>query len=102
MGAAFASFISKLAINLIRVIFIFLKFKLIPYTYKYWIIGIIAIISYYLTKIFGNIDLLLVDIFLKSSIVTIIFILLTYVLKISDDFNRLINNVFRKIIKYEK
>lgn len=99
-GAAIATMLSKLISNFIRHQILFRKFGLQPYNLKFLIIIVIAGISYltqYFIPEFGN---LYIDIILRSLIISVVFILLALILKISPEVNEryhwLVNILFRK------
>lgn len=90
VGAAFASLISKLLVNIFRFFYLKYRFKLQPYNYKSILVVIIALVSYapiYFLPEFTNI---FVDILIQSTAVILIFSLLTLILKPSDDIQNLL------------
>lgn len=100
-GAALASAISTLIFNLGRYLFLYYKYKMQPFDYKFILIFIISGISYIPTIFIGEINNIFIDILIRSSIISLIFMSLIYFLKISDDLNNSINYFvklfFRKI-----
>ena len=98
-GAAIATLISKFSINLIRYIIIYFAFKFQPYNYKFALIILISIvvlaINYYIPKQ----NNFIIDIFVRSSVISIAFILMTYFLKLSEDINIQINTIINKFRK---
>ncbi|OFX46449.1 MAG: hypothetical protein A2046_04690 [Bacteroidetes bacterium GWA2_30_7] len=86
-GAAMASALSVLIFNIARYLFLYIKFKMQPFNYKFIYVIIISLISYYSVYFIPLFDNLVLDIFVRSSIITIIFGLLTINFKVSDEIN---------------
>ena len=98
-GAAFASLLSKFIINGLKVLFIYLKFKLFPFNGKIIISFLIAMCCYFLSRLLPDIGNLIVDIFIRSSMITIVFISLIYIFKVSDEVNNKISEFYKLISK---
>ncbi len=98
-GAALATLIAIGLYSLAKLLFVVLKMKLFPFT-KNTIVALgLAIVSfgafYYWDFSFHP----FVNIVLKSILVTIFYLGLSYYLKISSDINFVMNSVFRRILK---
>ena len=98
-GAALATLIAIGLYSLAKLLFVVLKMKLFPFT-KNTIVALgLAIVSfgafYYWDFSFHP----FVNIVLKSILVTIFYLGLSYYLKISSDINFVINSVFKRIFK---
>jgi len=98
-GAALASFITLFTANLFRFLFLRIKYKLQPYIFKHFMILLIGVfvigINYFIPKSNNYI----IDILVRSSIVSILFIVISYFTKVSEDANELLNNIVSKVIK---
>ena len=98
-GAAVATLASKIIINIIRFIVVYKNYKLQPYNYKFFIVllisAIVLIINYYIPKQ----NHFIIDIIIRSSIITITYIGLTYIFKISDDINSQVHSIINKFKK---
>ena len=96
-GAALASALSVLIFNIFRSTFIYLKMRLQPFTVntlkELFIIAITLTMNYFLPKQANFI----LDIILRSSIISITFIGLTLFFKVSEDFNLVFRTVIKKI-----
>lgn len=97
VGAAFASFLSKLSVNFFRFIFLYKKYTLQPYTFKFFVVTIIAgfafIVGYYV-PVSGNI---VVDIAFKSVPTGLVFFVLILITKCSEDINEFTFAVARRL-----
>ena len=98
-GAALATLIAIGLYSLAKLLFVVLKMKLFPFT-KNTIVALgLAIVSfgafYYWDFSFHP----FVNIVLKSILVTIFYLGLSYYLKISSDINFVMNSVFKKFLK---
>ncbi|MFH2094857.1 MAG: oligosaccharide flippase family protein [Bacteroidota bacterium] len=97
VGAALASFISKTLYNLMRYIYMWVKFRMQPYDYKsLLVIGITALSFFtaYLIPVFEN---FILDILIRSADFGIIFIGMTYILNISDDINNRLETYYKLV-----
>lgn len=99
VGAAFASLITIIIASFIRFMFLLKKFNLQPYFYKHFlIIGIGAfmlVINFYIPKV----ENIIFDIFIRSSLIGISFICLSYFLKVSPDANNFYISILKKLRK---
>ena len=86
-GASIASALALGIFILFRLIFIYKKFKIQPFNYKFIILSAVGIISYFVSILIPKLDNLYLDIILRSSLITILYGLLTVVLKISPEVN---------------
>ena len=90
-GAAVATLASKIIINFIRFIVVYKYYKLQPYNYKFFIVLLISAtvlaINYYIPKQ----SYFIIDIILRSFVITITYLGLTYFLKVSEDINSTIS-----------
>lgn len=96
-GAAFASMLSKFIYSLMRFFYGYYKLKMQPLSYKYFLVIIIAALSYFPAFFIPGLDSLILDIFVRSSIVLVIYLPLTYIFNISEDINQKINFGIKKI-----
>jgi len=86
-GAAIATLFSKILSNFIRHQILLRKFGLQPYNSKFLAIILIAGISYLAQYFIPELDNLYVDILLRSTVISIVFIFLALGLKISPEVN---------------
>lgn len=94
-GAAFATTLAKFIYVLLRYIFLKVKYKMEPYSYQYLIligIGLAAYFSSYFLPEFSN---YLIDIFVRSTVVLLVFSVLVLVFRISGD----VNNIWRTMLE---
>jgi O-antigen/teichoic acid export membrane protein len=84
-GAALATFIAKLLLNLIRHQLLFRKFRFQPYNLKYLFIMIISVLSFSASYFIPEVSNLYVDIFVRSLIIGGLFILFVIGFKISPE-----------------
>jgi len=96
LGAAIASSLSILLINIARLVFVYKKFKIHPFSLnslKILIIGILSVSIIYFVdynpSFFNN--------SIISALFSISYIILIYKLKISEDYNSIIDSIILKI-----
>ena len=96
-GAAFASALSLSLNNLMRTIFLYRKYKMQPYNYKYFLILLILLILYWVNTFIPQTNLI-IDILLRSSVFSMLFGFAILTLKISPDINLMFNSLIKKVI----
>jgi len=87
VGAAIAAAITFFTFNFLKWIFISIKLKMQPLNHKQLIVILIAIISFipgYYLPVISNIY---IDIFYRSTVVTLVYSLLIVLFKVSEDLN---------------
>lgn len=105
-GAAFATFLSTFLFITIKIVFVYIKFKIHPFSID-TIKTILLLLGIYL--IISNINLnfnLYFDIILRLVIALLLFIPLMYKMNLSEDINKIISrsfaNLFYNIVKFIK
>lgn len=98
-GAAFASLISKIIGNSMLIGSLKIKYKLFPLNYRHVIISLIGSAIYVLNKFIPIYDNYILDIIYRSIIISIVFVGLIYITKVSEDVNETIKNIFRHIFR---
>lgn len=96
VGAALASFISKLIFNLLKYGFIFRRFGLQPFTSKHLVVTALAALAWYISTWIPAFSNYIVDIIVRSAALTVLFLTPVYYFKISDNVNERIDDVLRK------
>ena len=89
-GAAIASVSATLVFNLLKYLFLYKKYKFQPFNYKYLLVILVAIGSYYTGNLLPKQDWFILDIIFRSGIVGGLYLVLTFAFKISTDFNQFI------------
>jgi len=95
-GAALASMISTLIYSAVRLIFLKIKFGLWPWKLQHLSGIAIAVISYGAGTLIPSISNLVADILVRSLVILVVYIVLVYFLKLSTDFNHIINKQLGK------
>lgn len=98
VGAAIASMISRLIYNLMSWGYVFYKFKMQPFRWSYFALIVIGLISYYVGSLIPDFDWYIYTIVVQSTVFTVIFIGLLYLLKFSSDINQTIDNAIRLVL----
>lgn len=96
-GAAIATLISGIIYNTARMLFLKLKYNLQPFNYRFLLVTGIGLILYFLTKQVVRIDNFIIDIIVKSLFLGITYMGIIYFLKLSDDLNKAIDDVLKKL-----
>jgi O-antigen/teichoic acid export membrane protein len=86
MGAAMAAMVSMLVFNILKFVYIYRKFRIQPYKLNHIRILLIGVIAYIMTSLFNYPEHLILNILLKSSLFSVLFILLNYFSRTSQDF----------------
>ena len=97
VGAAIGSLIAKLVFNFLKMLLLYRKLRLFPYSAKIFVIillGGVAYLAAYFLPSFANPYF---DAVLKGGVVSVIFIGALYLLKTSEDINDKIEQVVKKV-----
>ncbi len=86
-GAAVATLASKIISNLIRHQILYKKFGLQPYNYKFLVILLIAGIAYLAQYFIPLLSNLYLDLVIRSGVMSVVFLILALVLRISPEVN---------------
>lgn len=95
-GAAFATFISIVVYNALKLLFVYYKFKISPFTAntpKTLALIVVLIGMFYFWEFQFH---PIINIILKSTLVSLIYIFLVYTLTLSEDISKLINKVIKR------
>ena len=98
-GAAIATLISITLYSIAKLLFVVLKMKLYPFTIKNiysLLIGLLCFFGFYYWDFPFH---PFVNIMLKSALVSIVYVLIVYKAKLSEDINNVIDKVFKMIVK---
>lgn len=99
-GAGFASFLSLLAFNAFRYFYIWYKFKMQPYNIVHLKIIILSFVLFLISTLLPMTNNYFIDIPYRSVILTVLFGLSVYFLKLSKEMNNIIDkfaiNLYKK------
>ncbi|MBG15694.1 MAG: hypothetical protein CL853_05010 [Crocinitomicaceae bacterium] len=101
-GAALATAISVFLFNFFSFLFLLIKFRLQPFSYKSIVVLLISLTSLFIVYLVEGhiIDNFYFQLIVKSVVVLVVYITLTYFLNLSSDFNRIINKFFFRIFGF--
>jgi len=97
IGAALGSLLSISGASLLRVFYLKQNMNLFPYRKIHLIcmsIGIFTFVAVSLIPAFSN---FLIDLLFRCSLISVLFVGLSYLLRISDDFNRIVDKFLKQI-----
>jgi hypothetical protein len=98
-GAALAALISKLIYNLVKYGFLYKKYRFQPFDRNYvWLI-LIGLFAYYASTFLPPFSNYIADIVIRSALISMLFTVPVYFLKISDDINARIEQSLRLIFR---
>lgn len=100
-GAAFASAISMLIFNVMRWMFLWKKYKMQPFNYKFLIVLLIGILIYILVRFIPRINPFYIDLTIRSIIIFVSYISLVWILNLSHDITERLNT-YSKIVFHRK
>jgi O-antigen/teichoic acid export membrane protein len=101
-GAALAALISSFSYHLIQMIFLYIKFRLFPYDLKIVIVLVITVITYLLSLLLPELSNFIIDILIRSTLMTIIFGSLIILLKVSKDVDDIKIKVISRLRSFYK
>lgn len=96
IGAAAASFTASLCFNLMKYLFLLKQYKFQPFNYRYLLVVVSALISYYIAYLLPKQDSFIIDIIVRGAIVSLIYIALSLSFRISKDFNDLAMKLIKR------
>jgi len=96
-GAAASTLLAVAMLNIIKFLILKAKFNIQPYGKKHLLVIGIAILCIGINLILPDQPQLLIDILLRSMVVSIIFVGLNYLLKTSRQLNDTINNTLNRL-----
>ncbi len=96
-GAALGSLASTLIYNILRYIFVWKKFNMQPFNIKFLYVSLIAAFAYFGSLLLPQLNNFIVDIFFRSAIISVLFVIPIIVFKISDDLNFKFFEYFNKV-----
>ncbi|NJL77581.1 MAG: hypothetical protein HC892_23660, partial [Saprospiraceae bacterium] len=99
VGAAIATCISILIYNLLKLLFIWIKFKMLPFTHATIWLLVIGLLVTGLGSWLQVSNNHILNILVKSVFILTIYISLVYVLKLSTEFNHVISKYLPKIFQ---
>lgn len=98
-GAALASLIAMTIVTLLQFWFLFTKFGFQPYGAPHIMALGIACITYLIVIMLPDADHFMIDIIIKGIVISVIFLPAVYFLKLSPDFNHMMNELLRNLKK---
>ena len=93
-GAAYAALLSSIIFNLVKIIFIYYKYRFLPFSIKSVYVIIITIITFLIIYFLPSNQNYILDILFKSFFIMIFFVPIIYLFKVSIDLNKLIDKFF--------
>jgi len=99
-GAAFASALALIIFILVRIVFVYRLFNMQPFNFKFIILSAIGLISYFVSLLIPQLQNLYLDIILRSGLITILYGLLTVILKISPEVNGIVKKYWDRLLQY--
>jgi O-antigen/teichoic acid export membrane protein len=96
-GAAIGGAVSLTFLNLLRFLYLWFKFNLQPFNFKFIVVGAVGICAWLVSALLPTLSNFILDIFIRSAILTILFCLPIYLMKISPDINSKANEVLRMV-----
>ncbi len=92
-GAAYAALLSSIIFNLSKIIFIYSKYRFLPFSNKSVFVIIITIITYLIIYFLPSNQNYILDILFKSLFIIIFFVPIIYLFKVSIHLNKLIDKL---------
>jgi O-antigen/teichoic acid export membrane protein len=96
-GAAIGGAVSLSTLNLFRFLYLWHKFDLQPFSIKFLIVAAIGVAAYLISALLPTLPNFIADIFIRSSILTILFCLPVYLLKLSPDINEKADEILKAL-----
>jgi O-antigen/teichoic acid export membrane protein len=102
LGAAIAMVLAISTFSVAKSLFVFIKFKIQPFGIKTALALLIAVLTWGIIQLLPTFSNPFISAAIKSVVITIVFSLLCYSLKVSPEINQVINSVYQRIEKLIK
>lgn len=99
IGAALGSLLSISGASLMRVYYLKRNMDLFPYRTIHLKCVAIGVFTFIVVQIIPSFDNFLIDLFLRCSLISVIFVGLSYRFRVSDDFNRMADKMLAQILR---
>lgn len=96
-GAAFATFLSVLLINLIRYILVWKIYGIQPFTSDTYKVILLLMVTIVLVSLIPNLNNSILNLIFKGLMITIIYLPIIYKLNVSKDINSMMDKYFRRL-----
>jgi len=97
IGAALGSLLSISGASLMRVYYLKRNMNLFPYRMIHLKCAAIGVVAFVIAKIIPAIDNFIIDLFVRCSVISILFVGLSYLFHISNDFNQMADKILKQI-----
>ncbi len=97
-GAAIAVLLTRLSITVTKFLYILFRFKLQPYTKQIVHITILGFLAYIPAYLLPELDSLIVDLAIRSALMSIVYLLGLLILKPSDELQGVITSIWKLIL----
>ncbi|MBN2776596.1 MAG: polysaccharide biosynthesis C-terminal domain-containing protein [Bacteroidales bacterium] len=98
-GAALASFISFVSVGLIQIVYVKIKFNAQPYNYKHLVMILLGGFAYFISWLIPDFGSLIIDLFVRSAIISIIYILPLLIAGYSPETSDMLKKIFQFFVK---
>jgi O-antigen/teichoic acid export membrane protein len=96
-GAAVSSAASLGFLNLLRYLFLYFKYNLQPYNIRFLYIILISAVAYFLSHAIPENFHYVIDLIIRSTVFSLIFLFSVYFFRISSDINQFADNFIKKL-----
>jgi O-antigen/teichoic acid export membrane protein len=96
-GAALAALLSNISYHLMQMIFLYIKYRLFPYDLKIVFVLLVALATYMLSLLLPELSNFILDILVRSALITIVYGSLVLILNVSNDVNDIKTYLIGKI-----
>jgi len=96
LGTAVAACIAAFLYCLIRIFFVYYKLRIFPFDRKYIWILLISVSSFLISSLLPVLGNVWLDLFIRCVVISLLFCLPIYFFKISEDINKLINQLYQR------
>ena len=97
LGAALATMISKIALNAMITIHMYIKHRIWIFNYKYPLMFGLALAAYFISTLMPALSNYIIDILVRSTLISVIYLIPVMALKISPDVNQNMSLALKKL-----
>ncbi len=96
VGAAIATALTSVLFNAFRCFFVWKMFKMQPFDWRNFMVVLLGLAVYFISAMIPQMSNYVVDLVVRSIVITALFLPMVYLLKLSNEFNFLVEKYFRK------
>lgn len=97
VGAALASLLSVLVVDMVRVWYLYFRFRFQPFSLAHIKMAFIGLATYFLAELLPEFNPFYLDILVRGTLITVVFIPAVYYSRVAPEINQLLDSYLRRL-----